>query len=585
VVVTHDDNACIREVRSATLINACDPIASGNPDTDGDGIADVCDQDDDNDGITDEDEGCPSSSIGFDPKLAILTQDTDGKVFTIDLLTGSNTLVATMGYDINAIAFNELTYKLWVCARNSVNTTSQSFEIIDPATWTVIDSFTINTTASINGYNAAAFNPSNNTYIAFRQGTEYIVIDADPNSPTYKQMLSEGTVSSPLVVADVVFNPADDTDGDGIPDYLDLDSDNDGCVDAVEGAASYTETDLVASSGDLTTQNPNINLGTNVNTDGIPIGAGLPQAGAFWRVATQLEVLTPIADFTADTLGQSAAFSISTRASNNTSWTEGVPDYDSLGNANSKTRYQWYLGDPDSSGVALVNDSNYSGVTTDSLVIQNVDGLIENLYYVLVTNTDNECISVKQSALLLSLLPVELLYFKAATENCQVTLQWETASEFNNRQFVVYRSSNAINWQEIGVVAGNGTTPTPKLYSFTDNSAPGTMLYYRLKQTDFDGASEWLPVASADLSACQANGRLKIYPNPAKSIVRIEVPYAGSERRQLTIYNAAGAIVQQEDITGQVLKEVSVQSLASGMYLFSIADQSGVINEKIEILK
>ena len=38
-------------------INPCDPIASGNVDTDGDGISDICDDDDDNDGILDINEG------------------------------------------------------------------------------------------------------------------------------------------------------------------------------------------------------------------------------------------------------------------------------------------------------------------------------------------------------------------------------------------------------------------------------------------------------------------------------------------------------------------------------------------------
>lgn len=184
-----------------------------------------------------------------------------------------------------------------------------------------------------------------------------------------------------------------------------------------------------------------------------------------------------------------------------------------------------------------------------------------------------------------SILPVELVSFQAMVDNCNVNLKWETASEFNNRQFVVYRSEDAVNWLEIGVVAGNGTTSTPMLYSFTDNSAPGTMLYYRLKQIDFDGANEWLPIVSLDLTGCQSRSRLRMYPNPANSMVRIAVPYAGSERRLLTIYNASGAVVEQLDITGEVLKEVSVQSLASGLYIFSISDAFGVINEKIEILK
>ena len=44
---------------SATLntVNTCDPVSSGNIDTDGYGVSDVCDQDDDNDGILDSNEG------------------------------------------------------------------------------------------------------------------------------------------------------------------------------------------------------------------------------------------------------------------------------------------------------------------------------------------------------------------------------------------------------------------------------------------------------------------------------------------------------------------------------------------------
>jgi hypothetical protein len=38
-----------------------------------------------------------------------------------------------------------------------------------------------------------------------------------------------------------------DTDGDGIPDRLDLDSDGDGCADAIEGGAAFTPANLVTS--------------------------------------------------------------------------------------------------------------------------------------------------------------------------------------------------------------------------------------------------------------------------------------------------------------------------------------------------
>lgn len=70
-----------------------------------------------------------------------------------------------------------------------------------------------------------------------------------------------------------------DTDGDGTPDYLDLDSDNDGCSDAVEGDGTFTVDDLVTAGGTVTGgvgSSVNLNLcadGSCVNMYGLPTKA------------------------------------------------------------------------------------------------------------------------------------------------------------------------------------------------------------------------------------------------------------------------------------------------------------------------
>ena len=74
-----------------------------------------------------------------------------------------------------------------------------------------------------------------------------------------------------------------DTYGDGIPNHLDLDSDNDGCLDAIEGGAEIVNTQLVNSGGTLSVgvgssaDNQNLCADSScVNIDGIPQFTTLP---------------------------------------------------------------------------------------------------------------------------------------------------------------------------------------------------------------------------------------------------------------------------------------------------------------------
>ncbi len=82
-----------------------------------------------------------------------------------------------------------------------------------------------------------------------------------------------------------------DSDDDGIPNHLDLDSDNDGCLDAIEGGGAFTPANLVNASGTVEvgagSAAPNQNLGNNVNAEGFPTIAGSGQTIGLSEDASQ----------------------------------------------------------------------------------------------------------------------------------------------------------------------------------------------------------------------------------------------------------------------------------------------------------
>jgi len=93
-------------------------------------------------------------------------------------------------------------------------------------------------------------------------------------------------------------------------------------------------------------------------------------------------------------------------------------------------------------------------------------------------------------------LPVELLYFNGINQGKVNVIQWATATELNNHFFIVERSTDGENWEELATVFGAGTTQKKQNYSLEDRSFENEINYYRLTQVDFDGQMEVFPLTS-----------------------------------------------------------------------------------------
>lgn len=164
-------------------------------------------------------------------------------------------------------------------------------------------------------------------------------------------------------------------------------------------------------------------------------------------------------------------------------------------------------------------------------------------------------------------LPVTLLEFEAKRKNQTTDLSWLTASEQNNKGFTVQRSSNGLNFTDIGFVpaAGNGNSAAAQKYSFTDLLPFKGRNYYRLLQQDIDGKTKSSEIRIVDFSK---NSVVTIYPNPTVSVINISISSAANEQVQLRI----------TDITGRVLKlqnynnasgtiQLDVNNLSKGIYM------------------
>jgi|GEM_PF-1329005 len=124
-----------------------------------------------------------------------------------------------------------------------------------------------------------------------------------------------------------------------------------------------------------------------------------------------------------------------------------------------------------------------------------------------------------------TVLPVELLYFEAQVEaDGMLIVGWATAVEINNDFFTIEMSLNGKDWKAMDTVKGAGNSDVELAYEWTaaNVEARGTV-YYRLKQTDFDGTFTYSSIQSVKFAEIEkAQYAVNVYPNPATEYVLIE---------------------------------------------------------------
>ncbi len=124
-----------------------------------------------------------------------------------------------------------------------------------------------------------------------------------------------------------------------------------------------------------------------------------------------------------------------------------------------------------------------------------------------------------------TLLPILLTNFEVAQNGQAIEFNWTTASEINNDYFEIEYSYDGKNFNPLVWTQGAGTTTKEHDYFITVNSINDItgLVYFRLKQTDFDGKSSYSDVKILQISGNDNN--LFIYPNPANTTITIAGEY------------------------------------------------------------
>lgn len=173
-------------------------------------------------------------------------------------------------------------------------------------------------------------------------------------------------------------------------------------------------------------------------------------------------------------------------------------------------------------------------------------------------------------------LPITLLSFSADLIKNEVRLNWRTATEQYNKGFVIERSADSKNWNEIGfqaTLAIDGNSNSELSYDFIDNQPLEGFNYYRLKQTDIDGKFTYSGIQQVYVNLQGED--LVLYPNPASDKIYFKVK-DWSSIKEVQVTDMNGRIMQRGSTAEQGLN----LNMPAGMYHVQLIHNNGQITTR-----
>lgn len=336
----------------------------------------------------------------------------------------------------------------------------------------------------------------------------------------------DATEIDTLSYADNYFATPIDFDGDGNPDYLDLDTDNDGIIDVIE--AQSTGGFLALSGEDQDSDGLDDNF-DQLNGFG---GSGLSAVNTDNRGRPDYQDVDSDDDLVLDEV---EAYDLDG---------DGSPDQDGDG-------IGVKLGqDQDNDGLDDGFDRNKNKVNPSNGGIDPMDFPLQSTSGMPVWRSSG------------GQFPVEWLGFEGKMERAGVQLSWITATELNSDYFEIQRTYDGKAYESLGRVDAAGNSGSAQTYQFLDTKTQQTtkqLVVYRLKQVDLDGAFEYSKRIELQLAEITAEANLTAFPNPTQGPLNL--------RWNIEALTLSQASYQVIDINGRVLQEGLIASKAQEMQL------------------
>lgn len=180
-------------------------------------------------------------------------------------------------------------------------------------------------------------------------------------------------------------------------------------------------------------------------------------------------------------------------------------------------------------------------------------------------------------------LPIELAQFDGDCDASSIEITWTTWTESKNDYFTLERSSNGEDFEIVDVIDGGGTTNEATTYSYTDLTPYAGTSYYRLKDTDIHGKSDYSDVIAV---SCHSDGNdfalINAYDNDQDLV--IEFTAGQNEPYDITLMDSRGRqLTARSNRAYDGYNKITLPTvdLARGIYVITLSNGTESFGKRV----
>lgn len=177
-------------------------------------------------------------------------------------------------------------------------------------------------------------------------------------------------------------------------------------------------------------------------------------------------------------------------------------------------------------------------------------------------------------------LPVTLTSFSAECLGKEIKVMWTTQTEINNDYFVLEKSYDGFVFFEVVQINGNGNSNVSNSYQ-TSIEAENKIVYFRLKQVDFDGTTSYHNIIASN---CSNNTFEVTQMVLTADQVSFNINTDMDDSFKIYLYDYRGRlIVDRNEFVTKGLNAIKINNLdlSYGIYMLSVVGQNKVYSTKL----